>query len=129
MTTILQFPCPHCGGSITRSPAPRASRKPATADGLRDDMSDSERFAYFKRTADAADLARFLRPDNTLSDALRARAKAITKPTKAIMRSLYAAWRIERSEADRMAGVPAVGSESWRDEIVAEGHVETVMAS
>jgi hypothetical protein len=85
-------------------------------------MSEKELFAYYKRTHLAADLAFFLQ--FRMSDALRARAQAITKPTKQDINALRDAWGVEREREERAAGVPHVGSEAWR---IAEGISNSVI--
>ena len=78
-------------------------------------MSDRELFAYYKRTALAGDLAFFLR--GTLSDDLRASAMA-SEPTKANLSTLRCLWRAESNARDRAAGIPALGTEAWRDALL-----------
>jgi hypothetical protein len=77
-------------------------------------MTDAELFAYYKRTALAEDLRFFLRA--RMSDALRRRAEAITKPTAADLARLRAAWRTERQAEERAAGIPAIGTAEWHAE-------------
>jgi hypothetical protein len=74
-------------------------------------MTVAELFAFYKRTAPAEDLRFFLRA--RMSDALRRRAEALTKPTAADLASLRTEWRTERSIEERMAGIPAIGTAEW----------------
>lgn len=74
-------------------------------------MTDAELYAYYKQTALAEDLQFFLR--GRMSDALRCRAGAVTKPTASALASLRAAWRAERLAEDRAAGIPAIGTADW----------------
>lgn len=74
-------------------------------------MTDAELYAYYKRTAPAEDLRFFLRA--RMSDALRCRAEAVTKPTAADLASLRTAWRTERQAEERAAGIPAIGTAEW----------------
>ena len=98
MRTVQSFPCPHCGQSVSAPSTQRSVRQalPSIDCPDIDGMTDAQLFAYRKRTALPEDLRFFLRAG--MSPALRARAEAVTKPTKPIMASLYAAWRMERSE-------------------------------
>jgi hypothetical protein len=77
-------------------------------------MTDAELFAHYKRTAPAEDLRFFLRA--RMSDALRRRAEAITKPTAADLAVLRTAWRTERQAEERAAGIPAIGTAEWHVE-------------
>ena len=74
-------------------------------------MTDAELYAYYKRTAPAEDLRFLLRA--RMSDALRRRAEAITKPTPADLARLRTAWRTERQTEDWAAGIPAIGTAEW----------------
>jgi len=81
-------------------------------------MTDAELYAHYKRTAPAEDLKFFLRGGK--SEALRARARAITNPTAQDLIRLREAWRIERLEQERAAGIPAIGTEEWHRETRAQ---------
>jgi hypothetical protein len=74
-------------------------------------MTDAQLYAHYKRTAPAEDLKFFLRGGK--SEALLARARAITKPTAQDLVLLREAWRIERAAEERAAGIPAIGTEAW----------------
>lgn len=86
-------------------------------------MTDAQLFAHFKRIAVVEDLRFFLRVGQ-LSPELRARAEAIAKPTRQDITELRAAWRLERLAAERAAGVPAIGSPAWREQLLAELEAE-----
>lgn len=99
--------CPTCG----RAYAPkRPKADPVDVDTSQ--MTNAEIFAHYKRIAPVEDLRFFLRV-GTLSPELRARAEAVTKPTPAILAELRTAWRIERLQAHKAAGIPAIGSPEW----------------
>ncbi|MBM3772820.1 MAG: hypothetical protein FJW27_16320 [Acidimicrobiia bacterium] len=85
-------------------------------------MTDAELYAYYKRTAPAEDLRFFLR--GRLSDALRRRAEAITKPTARDLISLREAWRIERQAHDRAAGIPAIGTAEWHRQCASQASAD-----
>jgi hypothetical protein len=79
-------------------------------------MSDAEVFAYYRRTAPVEDLKFFLRVAQ-MSPELRADAQALLNgprlPRTEHYRRLVALqdrWRRERNEADRIAGIPAIGA-------------------
>lgn len=74
-------------------------------------MTDAELYAHYKRTAPAEDLKFFLRGGK--SEALRARARAITNPTAQDLVLLRETWRIERAAEERATGIPAIGTEAW----------------
>jgi hypothetical protein len=92
-------------------PAPKADRGRAVGPVDTAGMTDAQLFAYYKRTAPTEDLRFFLR--GRLSDGLRRRAEAITKPTAADLVLLRDAWRTERLAEERAAGIPAIGTAEW----------------
>jgi hypothetical protein len=107
---ILQAVQAHVRALAACLPRPTPAHvRPAVVDTAT--MTDAELYAFYKRTAPAEDLRFFLR--GRLSDALRLRAEAITKPTARDLASLREAWRIERQAEERAAGIPAIGTAEW----------------
>src|SRR5688572_8279727 len=114
---ILQAVQAHVCALVACLPAAKAGRvRPAGAVDTAG-MTDAELFAYYKRTAPTEDLRFFLR--GRLSDALRRRAEAITKPTAADLVALRDAWRTERLAEERAAGIPAIGTAEWHAQYTA----------
>jgi hypothetical protein len=108
---ILQAVQAHLSVLVACLPAPKADRvRPAVAVDTAG-MTDAELFAYYKRTAPTEDLRFFLR--FRMSDVLRRRAEAVTKPTAADLVLLRSAWRTERLAEERAAGIPAIGTAEW----------------
>jgi hypothetical protein len=110
----------HVRALVACTPSPKpAQAEPAAVDPAT--MTDAQLYAYYKRTAPAEDLRFFLRGGK--SPALLARARAITNPTAYDLVLLREAWRIERADDERAAGIPAIGTEEWhrqtRDESTA----------
>ena len=108
---ILQAVQAHVCALVACLPAAKADRAARTEVVDLPAMTVVERFAYYKRTAPAEDLRFFLRA--RMSDALRHRAEAITKPTAQDLVSLRTAWRTERAIEERAAGIPAIGTAEW----------------
>ena len=102
------------------TPIPRRAPAQSTAVDT-STMTDAQLYAHCKRIAPAEDLKFFLRGGK--SAALRARAEAITNPTARDLASLREAWRSERADEERAAGISAIGSLEWhrqaRDESIA----------
>lgn len=107
--SLLQTVETHVRALVACAPRPAPARVRASADTA--GMTDAELYAYYKRTASAEDLRFFIRV--RMSDALRIRAEAITKPTASDLASLRAAWRTERAAEERAAGIPAIGTAEW----------------
>jgi hypothetical protein len=100
----------HVRALLACTPKPRpAHAEPAAVDTST--MTDAQVYAYYKRTALAEDLKFFLRGGK--SEALLARARAITTPTAQDLILLREVWRIERAAEERAAGIPAIGTEEW----------------
>jgi hypothetical protein len=111
----------HVRALLACTPKPRpAPSEPAAVDTTT--MTDAQVYAYHKRTALAEDLKFFLRGGK--SEALLARARAITKPTAQDLILLREAWRIERAAEERAAGIPAIGTEAWYRQTRAESSHE-----
>ena len=114
---ILHAVQAHVCALIAFLPAAKADRiRPADAVVDLVAMTVAERFAYYKRTAPLEDLRFFLHA--RMSEALRRRAEAITKPTAVDLPPLYAAWRMERQAEARAAGIPAIGTAEWHAQFV-----------
>jgi hypothetical protein len=111
---ILQAVQAHICALVACLPRTPATRIRAAGVVDRGAMTDAELFAYYKRTAPAEDLRFFLRA--RMSDALRRRAEAVTKPTAADLTNLRAAWRTERAIEERNAGIPAIGTAEWHQQ-------------
>lgn len=107
--------CPHCGHGF-KAAAQRKTTRKRTTTGLHDEMTQAERFAYFKRIAPAEDVAFVLRlhpalgpaPENpTKADAHRvfARARELNRrPWKPSELSQF-----DRRIAERIARALAAG--------------------
>jgi hypothetical protein len=111
---LLQAVEAHVRFLVSVSPEPRPKPIPAGVDT--DRMSDAALYAYYKRTAPAEDLRFFLRA--RMSDALRRRAEAVTKPTAGDLAVLRTAWRTERQAEEWAAGIPAIGTAEWHQQFV-----------
>jgi hypothetical protein len=112
---ILQAVQAHVCALVACLPRPTPARvQPAGIDTA--GMTDAELYAYYKRIALAEDLRFLLR--TRMSDALRRRAEAITRPTAANLTLLRAAWRTERLAEERPAGIPAIGTAEWHQQFV-----------
>ena len=87
------------------------------------DMTNTELYAHYKKTAPMGDLAFFLRCP-TLSSELRAQAEAIAKPTKSDLARLRTRWRMERQAYELANHIPAVGSLAVTEiaELLCENH-------
>jgi hypothetical protein len=97
-----------------------AGVRPAVVDTAA--MTDAELYVFYKRTAPAEDLRFLLR--GRLSDALRLRAEAVTKPTARDLTSLREAWRIERQAEERAAGIPAIGTAEWHRQCASQSSAD-----
>ena len=107
---LLQAVQAYVSALLACAPRPKPARvQPSGVDSAA--MTDAELYAFYKRTALTEDLRFLLRV--RLSDGLRARAEAITRPTAQDLSSLRAAWRVERWAEDRAAGIPAIGTLAW----------------
>jgi hypothetical protein len=102
--------CPTCGRPLPR-PKPAKAEIVDTAI-----MSDADLFAYYRKTAPIEDLRFFLRHAH-MSPGLRADAEVLLNGPKLPctehyqrLRALQDRWRRERNDADRAAGIPAIGA-------------------
>lgn len=94
-------------------------RKGSAGSGLHPDMTDAQRFAYFKRIAPLEDARFALRYGIRLSPDLERdwaelviaiQAGLPVAESRRRLQRLHERWRIERQDAERAAGIPAIGS-------------------
>lgn len=129
MTKILNFPCPHCGSSITPPTKPSRHSIPTASRRTRALSTDElaalpvkARFAYYHKHAPEAELAFILANFTGDEHSTRALAESITNPTRADILRLRDLWRRERQAADRLSGRPAVNG-GWSEENEHTAHV------
>ena len=101
--------CPTCGRAI---PKPRAVQvQPVDLAQL----TTAELFAYHKRQAPMMDLAFLQRFERLMSPELWDRMEACRNPTAKDLAVFRTAYRIERSRAERLACIPAIGTSEWSE--------------
>lgn len=114
---LLQAVQAHVRALVACAPRPTPARVQPSAVHTAT-LTDAELRAHYKRTAPVEDLRFLLRV--RMSDALRARAGAIVKPTAQDLAKLRTAWRSERRAEERVAGIPAIGTTEWHRQYFAE---------